>query len=157
MASGARARNILLQVSRTREARSVPRILKGGLAGAALQPIPEAFAAAATWSLKLPQQLAPKAEDVLLELDFVGDIGRVFAGTRMLDDWYYNGQRWQIGLRQFGLKPGARLSLSVLPLRADAPVYIDAAHRPTFADGQAQMAELRGARLLPVRRVAITP
>jgi hypothetical protein len=45
----------------------------------------------------------------------------------------------------------------VLPLRADAPVYIDAAHRPKFADGQAQVAELRGARLLPVRRVAITP
>ncbi|MDR7296775.1 hypothetical protein J2X16_002122 [Pelomonas aquatica] len=146
-----------LQVSATREARNAPRILKGGLAGAALQPIPEAFAAAATWSLKLPQQLAPKAEDVLLELDFVGDIGRVFAGTRMLDDWYYNGQRWQIGLRQFGLKPGAKLSLSVLPLRADAPVYIDAAHRPKFADGQAQVAELRGARLLPVRRVVITP
>ena len=56
-----------------------------------------------------------------------------------------------------GLKPGARLSLSVLPLRADAPIYIDAAHRPKFADGQSQVAELRGARLLPVRRVAITP
>lgn len=146
-----------LQVSAMRAARNAPRILKGGLAGAALQPIPEAFATAATWSLKLPRQLAPKAEDVLLELDFVGDIGRVFAGTRMLDDWYYNGQRWQIGLRQFGLKPGAELKLSVLPLRADAPIYIDAAHRPAFADGQAQVAELRGARLLPVRRVAITP
>ena len=146
-----------LQVSATRAARNAPRILKGGLAGAALQPIPEAFAAAATWSLKLPRQLPPKAEDVLLELDFVGDIGRVFAGTRMLDDWYYNGQRWQIGLRQFALKPGAELKLSVLPLRADAPIYIDAAHRPAFADGQAQVAELRGARLLPVRRGAITP
>jgi hypothetical protein len=146
-----------LQVSATRAARNAPRILKGGLAGAALQPIPEAFAAAATWSLKLPRQLAPKAEDVLLELDFVGDIGRVFAGTRLLDDWYYNGQRWQIGLRQFALKPGAELKLSVLPLRADARIYIDAAHRPAFADGQAQVAELRGARLLPVRRVAITP
>ncbi len=75
----------------------------------------------------------------------------------MLDDWYYNGQRWQVGLRQFALKPGAELRLNVLPLRADAPIYIDAAHRPAFADGQAQIAELRGARLLPVRRVSITP
>ena len=146
-----------LAVSVTRPARNAPRIQKGGLAGAALQPIPEAFASAASWSLKLPEKLAPQAEDVLLELDFVGDIGRVFAGTRLLDDWYYNGQRWQIGLRQFGLKPGQVLSLSVLPLRADAPIYIDAAHRPTFADGQTQIAELRGARLLPLRRVAITP
>ncbi|KQV46200.1 glycoside hydrolase family 35 [Pelomonas sp. Root1217] len=146
-----------LQISPTRPARAVPPVLKGGLAKAAVQPIPEAFAAAATWSLKLPQPLAPNAEDVLLELDFVGDIGRVFAGSRMLDDWYYNGQRWQIGLRQFALQPGAELQLSVLPLRGDAPVYIDAAHRPAFAAGQTQVAELRGARLLTVRRAAIAP
>ena len=94
---------------------------------------------------------------MLLALDFVGDIGRVFAGTTMLDDWYYNGQRWQIGLRQFALKPGAALKLTVLPLRADAPIYIDAAHRPAFAAGQTQVAELRSARLLPVRRVSIAP
>jgi beta-galactosidase len=55
------------------------------------------------------------------------------------------------------LKPGAELKLSVLPLRADAPIYIDAAHRPAFAAGQTQVAELRGARLLTVRRVAIAP
>lgn len=146
-----------LQVRSTREARSAPRVLTGGLAGAALQPIPEAFATAASWSLTLPAALPPQAADVLLELDFVGDIGRLFAGTRMLDDWYYNGQRWQVGLRQFALQPGATLSLSVLPLRADAPIYIDAAHRPVFAEGQAQVAELRGARLLTVRRVAIAP
>lgn len=146
-----------LQIRATRQARSAPRVLTGGLAGAAVQPVPEAFATAASWSLTLPAALPTKAEDVLLELDFVGDIGRVFTGTRMLDDWYYNGQAWQIGLRQFALKPGAALSLSVLPLRADAPIYIDAAHRPSFAEGQAQVAELRGARLLTVRRVAIAP
>lgn len=146
-----------LKVLATRPAGAAPRILKGGLANAALQPIPEAFATAAGWSLQLPRALPAQAEDVLLELDFVGDIGRVFDGTRLLDDWYYNGQRWQIGLRKFGLKPGATLALSVLPLRADAPVYIDAAHRPTFGAGQTQVAELRGARLLPMRRVSIAP
>lgn len=145
-----------LHIAATRPAGNAPKVLKGGLAGAAVQPIPEAFATAATWSLQLPAQL-PRDEDLLLEVDFVGDIGRVFAGTTMLDDWYYNGQRWQIGLKQFGLKPGAELKLSVLPLRADAPIYIDAAHRPAFAAGQTQVAELRGARLLTVRRVAIAP
>jgi beta-galactosidase len=146
-----------LHIAAMRPAGQAPKVLNGGLAGAAVQPIPEAFATAATWALKLPAPAPDKDEDLLLELDFVGDIGRVFAGTTMLDDWYYNGQRWQIGLRQFGLKPGAELRLSVLPLRADAPIYIDAAHRPAFAPGQAQVAELRGARLLSVRRAAITP
>jgi len=146
-----------LHITATRKPGNSPRIMKGGNANAAVQPIPEAFATAATWSLKLPEKMAPQAEDVLLELDFVGDVGRVFSGTTMLDDWYYNGQRWEIALRQFELKPGAELQLSVLPLRADAPIYIDAAHRPAFAAGQTQVAELRGARLLTVRRVAIAP
>jgi beta-galactosidase len=145
-----------LQTRQTRAARTAPPIRIGGHANAAVQPIPEAFAAAASWSLKLPAQL-PAAEDVLLELDIVGDIGRVFSGTTMLDDWYYNGQSWQMGLKQWGLKPGAELKLTVLPLRADAPIYIDAAHRPKFSEGQTQVAELRSARLLPVRRVSITP
>ena len=146
-----------LKVSPVRPAGEAPRIQTGGIAKAAVQPIPEAFAAAASWSLQLPAKLPTPVEDVLLELDFVGDIGRLFDGTRLLDDWYYNGQRWQIGLRALGLKPGARLDLGVLPLRADAPIYIDAAHRPGFADGQRQVAELRAARLLPIRRVSITP
>ncbi|MFT7722993.1 MAG: beta-galactosidase [Roseateles sp.] len=146
-----------LQVRPVRAARDAPPVRRGGLAGAAVQPVPEAFAAAATWALQLPEPLAPDAEDLLLELDFVGDIGRLFAGTRMLDDWYYNGQRWQIGLKQFALPPGQRLELAVLPLRADAPVYIDAAHRPAFAAGQAQVAMLREARLLAVRRASIAP
>lgn len=146
-----------LQPVATRPAGTAPRILKGGLANAALQPIPEAWATAASWSIPLPASLPATAEDVLLELDFVGDIGRLFSGTRLLDDWYFNGQRWQIGLRQWGLPARAALDLHVLPLRADAPIYIDAAHRPVFAAGQTQVAELRGARLLPIRRVSITP
>ncbi|MFG6465034.1 beta-galactosidase [Pelomonas baiyunensis] len=147
----------VLQVQATRAAGTAPPVLKGGLAGAAVQPVPEAFATAATWALRLPRTAPARTEDVLLELDFVGDIGRLFAGTRLLDDWYYNGQTWQIGLKQFALKPGATLSLSVLPLRADAPIYIDAAHRPAFAAGQTQVADLRSARLRAVRQGAITP
>jgi hypothetical protein len=146
-----------LKTTAVRPAGDAPPVPIGGVARAAVQPIPEAFAAAATWSLQLPATLPAQAEDVLLELDFVGDIGRLFDRTRLLDDWYYNGQRWQIGLRQFNLKPGARLDLGVLPLRADAPVYIDAGHRPEFSGGRRQIAELRSARLLPIRRVSITP
>ncbi len=146
-----------LQVVPQRQPGRAPPVLKGGLANAALQPIPEAFATAAGWALKLPASLPPSAEEVLLELDFVGDIGRLFFGTRLLDDWYYNGQRWQVGLRQFGLKGGETLDLNVLPLRADAPIYIDASHRPTFPEGSTQVAALRSVRLLPLRRVSIAP
>lgn len=145
-----------LQAQATRPAGAAPRILKGGHANAAVQPGPEAFGSSATWTLRLPA-VPHQAEEVLLSLDIVGDIGRLHAGTALIDDWYYSGQGWELGLRQRGLAAGGSLNLSVLPLRSDAPIYIDRAHRPAFSAGQTQVAELRGARLVALRRVEIRP
>ena len=148
------ARTPLASFSVLREAGTAPSVMKGGLAGAALQPIPEAFKAAAAWRITLPRDALEGVDDTLLELDFVGDIARLFAGTRMLDDWYYNGQRWQVGLRHLGRLRSEPLTLTVMPLRADAPIYVDRSHRPDFA-GQPQIAQLRGVALKPVYRAAL--
>jgi beta-galactosidase len=100
--------------------------------------------------------LARKGEpDALINLDFVGDIGRLFDGTRMLDDWYYSGYGWQYAAKHAGQGQGP-LTLSVLPLRADAPVYIPKEGRPDFA-GQPQIASLRGVTVTPVYRLDIRP
>ncbi len=147
-----------LGVQLLRAAGNAPPIPKGGHANAAMQPIPEAWRTAAAWTLSLPQlPQDPAIDDWLLQLDPVADMGRLFAGTRLLDDWYVNGQRWEIGLRGLGqeLKAGP-LRLSLLPLRADAPIYWPREHRPDFA-GQAQIADLRAARLLPVYRLRVSP
>jgi beta-galactosidase len=151
------ARDIAVTPRLVRAAGSAPPVQRGGLAGAALQPVPEAFAQAASWRLELSGTSLQGLDDALLELDFVGDIGRLFAGTRLLDDWYFNGQRWQVGLKNIQALLKQPLSLSVLPLRADAPIYIDRAHRPDFADKKPQVAELRGASVKPVYRLAIAP
>jgi hypothetical protein len=42
----------------------------------------------------------------------------------------------------------------VLPLRADAPIYLPREHRPDFG-GQAQVAALRGVKVVPVYQVEI--
>ncbi|HEY4079786.1 MAG TPA: beta-galactosidase [Burkholderiaceae bacterium] len=144
------APTLTAQIQPIREAQAAPPVVKGGLAGAALQPIPEAFKAAAAWQVSVPSDSLRGLDDVLLEPDFVGDIGRLFSGTQMLDDWYFNGQAWQIGLKRLGAAAlGKPLELTVMPLRADAPIYLDRAHRPDFG-GAAQLAQLRGVRLHPV-------
>ncbi|MDM4765275.1 beta-galactosidase [Pelomonas sp. SE-A7] len=148
-----------VSAQQTREARPAPKIQRGGHAGAALQPIPEAFGTAASWQLELGRDAltGPALDEVLLELDIVGDMGRLYGGTEMLDDWYFNGQRWQIGLKALSRDQLAKpLSLSILPLRADAPIYLPREHRPDFA-GQPQIAQLRGLRLLPVYRLSMRP
>lgn len=140
-----------------RAAQAVPPIAKGGQANGALQPVPEAWGAAATWQLKYIAPDLPKGDldDILIEPDFVGDIGRIFAGEQMIDDWYYGGGAWQFGLRS--LPDSLRhqpLSIAVLPLRADAPIYLPSNKKPSF-EGKVQVAELRGVRVTPVYRAAL--
>ncbi|MCV2369659.1 beta-galactosidase [Roseateles oligotrophus] len=144
------------RISALREAQAAPPIQIGGLAKAALQPSPESFKAAAAWKIELPEAVLKGVDDVLMQIDFVGDISRLFAGTQMLDDWYYNGQAWQIGLKSLNAKAKGPLHLSVLPLRADAPIYLPREHRPDFK-GAPQLAELRQVSLIPVYRWSLRP
>jgi beta-galactosidase len=146
-------RRIKASVTPVREARTVRAPMIGGVANAALQPIPESFRAAAAWRIELAPAVEKGQGQDLIELDFVGDIGRLFSGTRMLDDWYYSGYGWQVATRHAGAGP---LTLSVLPLRADAPIYLPRESRPEFA-GKSQVAELRGVSVTPVYRLSVRP
>ena len=145
------ARTVAALVTPLRAAREAAPVRIGGAAKSALEPLPESFAAAAAWRIDVPRTKA--GIDDLIEFDFIGDVGRLFAGTDMLDDWYYSGYRWQVSMRVAGdaAKP---LSLSVLPLRADAPIYLPRDARPDFA-GKSQLAELRGVRIVPVYKLAV--
>lgn len=147
-------REIAPVVTPLREAQAAPPVRIGGNARAALAPIPEAFKAAASWQITLPPAALEGLDDALLNIDFVGDIGRLYAGTDMLDDWYYSGYGWQYGLRQLGARADQPLTLSVLPLRADAPIYLDQRARPDFA-GAAQLAQLRKVSVTPVYQLKL--
>jgi hypothetical protein len=137
-----------------RAAQAMPPIRIGGTAKAALQPDPETFGVSAAWELTLGAVPRKGIDGALLDIDFVGDVARLFDGTRMVDDWYYNGQRWQFGLQNLAAASKAPLTLTVLPLRADAPIYLPREHRPDFG-GQPQLAQLRGVKVVPVYRVEI--
>ena len=137
------------KITPLRDAKNVAPVVLGGLARAAIQPIPESFRNAAAWRIELPQG----EKNALVELDFVGDIGRLFNGTRMLDDWYYSGYGWQYAAAHAGTGP---LTLSVLPLRADAPIYLPKEGRPDFG-GKQQVAALRGVKVTPVYTLAVQP
>lgn len=149
-------RHVDATLSKLRPAQSVPAVQRGGLAQAALQPTPESFRSAAAWQISVPPAQLQGLDGAYLQIDFAGDIGRLFAGTRMLDDWYYSGYQWQVGLKQFESLLNQPLTLTVLPLRADAPIYIPKESRPDFG-GQAQLAALRNVAVVPVYRLELKP
>jgi hypothetical protein len=131
-----------------RPAREVPPIALGGLARAALQPAPEVFGRSAAWTLSVEPHTLEGLSDAILEINYRGDVGRLFSGTRMLDDNYFDGQTWRVGLKRFAGQLREPVTLTVLPLRDDAPVYIDARYRPESSPG-GQVAELDSVRVVP--------
>ena len=98
------------------------------------------FAAAAVWRIRLPHDLDLSA-DPLLRVHYVGDVARVSLNGRLLDDDFYNGDCWDIGLRRHAPEIlGGELHLAVLPLRKDAPIYLPAQARPDFGTAESVVA-----------------
>lgn len=135
-------------VTRLREAQAVPPIAIGGPAQAALQPYPETFGKSAAWTLTVPRAALAGVNDAYLQIHYSGDVVRLFAGTELIDDAYYNGQRWEIGLKRYASLLDKPLTLTLLPLRQDAPIYLEPEFTPKFA-GAAQLAELGNIEIVP--------
>ena len=136
------------EVKPLRDALPVPPVRIGGGAQAPMQPFPETFGDAAAWSIALPPHALDGLRDAYLQVDYQGDIGRLFAGNALLDDNYYNGQAWEVGLHRFASALDTPWTLTVLPLRADSPIYIQAPYRPAQKEGE-QLARLLKVSVVP--------
>lgn len=130
-----------VQADLLQEAQAAPKPDLTGPDGSVLQPKPEAFGAAARWCIHIPKDLAEVA-NTYLRIDYVGDIARLFVGDEMIDDHFFNGQTWEVGLSRFGDKLDQPLELAILPLRTDAPITFDEPTRTALGD-KAEIAELK--------------
>jgi hypothetical protein len=101
------------------------------------EPSDDDFAAAAVWQIALPPNALDAASEVRLKIDYAGDAARAYIGDRLIDDDFYYGKPWEIGLKRFAPDVLAKgITLKILPLRADSPVNIAKEALPTAgADG----------------------
>ena len=135
-------------VTRLREAQTVPPIVIGGPAQAALQPYPETFGKSAAWTLAVPKSALQGVGDAYLKIHYVGDVVRFFSGTELIDDAYYNGLDWEIGLKRYSDRLDHPFTLTLLPLRQDAPIYLEPDAVPKIPAGS-QAAELGSVEVIP--------
>jgi hypothetical protein len=108
----------------------------------AIMPADAAFAHAAVWKVHVPAVEARQVGGLLLGIDYVGDIARVYAGDRLVTDDFYHGAPLEVGL----WRTGPDLELQVLPLRGDAPIYLPPGSR--IAAG-AELGELKSVKVIP--------
>lgn len=119
--------------------------------GRASAPTDADFDQAAVYRITVQEEAFAGDGELLLRLDWIGDVGRAYLGGRLVADQFWHGPTWEIGLRRFRddvLEHG--LELRLLPLREDAPVFVSPQVRPAaYPDGS--VLELRSATLTPVR------
>jgi len=106
--------------------------LSTGKSHIAVAPTDDDFTNAAVWQIKLPANL-DLSLDPLLRIHYVGDVARVMLSGRLIDDNFYNGNVFDLGLKRFAPEIlRGDLRLAILPLRKDAPIYLTEQAKPDF-------------------------
>lgn len=68
--------------------------------------------------ISLDQRILEDAQDVLLKIDYTGNVGYAFSEGRLFHDHFYNGAPWEIGLSRFQeVVQGREIVLETTPLR----------------------------------------
>lgn len=111
---------------------------------------------AAKWEITIPPGATNGLSELYLQVNYQGDVARLSAGGRLLDDDFYNGKPWMVGLSRFlATQRPSEFQLSILPLRKDAPVYLELPKPLQFAPN-GQIDKLSDIRLVPEYQLAIT-
>ena len=95
------------------------RTITMGVNKAAEEPVDEDFGQAAIYTIDLPEV---DRTGLLLNIDYRGDVARLYADGKLVDDNFYYGRPFQYALWRLP-KDCRQLELRILPLQKDMPVY----------------------------------
>ena len=98
-----------------------------------------------------------RLKDVLLQIDYTGDIGSAFIDGDMIHDNFCNGDTWEIGLRTFaGRLKNSPLTISIAPLREGVNVNTESAMAARMESADQYIAGLKEVRVYPVYEIKIS-
>jgi hypothetical protein len=110
--------------------REIP--MSAGKSHIAIAPTDGDFTNAAVWKIKLPSSLDLNRQP-LLRIHYVGDVARLTLNGKLLDDDFYSGRNFEIGLNRYAPEIlNGDLRLQILPLRKDAPIFFEPKARVEF-------------------------
>ncbi len=151
---------IQLRYQQTRVASPVLPVQVGaprmkGHPGVASAPEENWYQQAASWNIYIPQDALKGCWNAFLQIQYVGDEAQLRTASRLLDDDYYNGTTWEIGLKRYAAEfQNEPLKLDIHPLRSDAPIYFQKQYRPAFQKS-GQTAKVLDIRVIPEYQAVI--
>lgn len=104
-----------------------------------------------TLRILVPAHALDLVDNLLLRVDYVGDVARLFHRGTLVADHFCNGVPWEIGLRQH-CDGETEMILKISPRMADSRVILDETvpHPERFTGGQ--IASIASATVAPVYR-----
>ena len=117
-------------VTKIREAGAQQRTITIGVCKAAEEPTDEDFEQAAVYQIDLSAVEDMHEGLKVLDLEYQGDVARLYANGKLIGDNFYNGRHFQYALWRLP-KDCKQLELRILPIQKDMPVYF-----PREADSQ---------------------
>ena len=126
-------------------AREIP--LSSGKSHIAIAPSDSDFTNAAVWKIKLPSKLDWKRHP-LLRIRYVGDVARLTLNGKLVDDNFYSGREFDLGLNRHASEVlNGDLRLEILPLRQDAPIFLEPKAKPDFG-GKESVVKLQSVEIV---------
>jgi beta-galactosidase len=114
--------------------REIP--LSTGKSQIAIAPTDADFTNAAVWKIKLPAKLDLSLNPVL-RIHYVGDVARLTLNGKFIDDNFYSGREFDLGLNRYAPEIlTGDLRLEILPLRKDAPIFLEPKAQPDFGTNE---------------------
>ena len=105
-------------INKVKEA-ALLRTITIGVNKVAEEPSDKDFEQAAVYTIDLPEI---SGEGRLLNIDYRGDVARLYANGKLIDDNFYNGRPFQYALWRLP-KDCRQFELRILPLQKDMPIY----------------------------------
>lgn len=140
------------QIQPAGEARQIP--LSMGKNHLPLAPDSLDFTHAAIWKIQLPAAL-DLGLNPILRIRYTGDVARLTLNGRLLDDNFYNGREFDLGLNRYAPEIlGGDLWFQALPLATNAPIFIEERARPDF-DGEPSMVRYQSVEIINHYRIIL--
>ena len=121
-----------------------------------LAPDDACYQRATRLRLHVPAAIPSDRGRVLLAIDYLGDAARLYADGELVDDHFYDGEPWLVGVDRFA-RGGRWPSFELAILAAgDPPVFLEPAARNRLIAASSR-AQLCSARAVWWRTMRFTP
>lgn len=95
-------------------------------------------------------------KEVILQIDYQGDVGQLFANGKLISDNFSNGATWEIGLNTIEeLKKDSEMTLVITPLKNDVKIDVSSTMAGRMELESESIAKLVSIRIKPIIEVEL--